>query len=53
MEELERGERVPRCGTGTTGKPLTARYRIRAMDGQLVSVLALSGGLKKQAQGAA
>ena len=51
LDELERGERVPRFGTGTTGKPLTARYRIRAMDGQLVSVLALSGGLKKQAQG--
>ena len=53
LEELERGERVPRFGTGTTGKPLTARYRIRAMDGQLVSVLALSGGLKKAAQEAA
>ena len=53
MQELESGERVCKFGTGTTGKPLTARYRIRAMDGELVSVLALSGGIKKAVREAA
>jgi hypothetical protein len=47
LAELERGARAKKWGLGATGKPLTARYRIRESDGQLMSVLALEGGLKR------
>lgn len=47
LTQFEKGEREAKWALGTTGKPLTARYRIRESDGQLVSVLALEGGMKK------
>lgn len=47
LAELESGARVKKWGMGATGKPLTARYRIRESDGELMSVLALEGGLKR------
>ena len=36
-----------RWAIGSTGGQLTARYQIRESDGELVSELALSGGMKK------
>lgn len=47
LTEFEAGTRDAKWALGTTGKPLTARYRIRESDGELVSVLALNGGMKK------
>lgn len=48
LAEFEAGTREAKWALGTTGKPLTARYRIRESDGELVSVLALEGGMKKK-----
>ena len=36
-----------RWAIGATGGQLTARYQIRESDGELVSELSLSGGMKK------
>ena len=36
-----------RWAIGSTGGQLTARYQIRESDGELVSELSLSGGMKK------
>jgi hypothetical protein len=36
-----------RWAIGSTGSLLTARYQVRESDGELVSLLTLSGGMKK------
>lgn len=36
-----------RWAIGSTGSQLTARYQVRESDGELVSELSLSGGMKK------
>lgn len=46
MEELASGERQFKWAIGSTGGSLTARYQIRSEDGELMSVLALTGGMK-------
>lgn len=44
--ELRNEDRSYRWAIGSTGGLLTARYQIRESDGELLSVLALSGGMK-------
>lgn len=46
LKELEECERDFKWAVGSTGGQLTARYEIRASDGELVSQLALNGGMK-------
>lgn len=46
LEQLNSEERKYRWAIGSTGGLLTARYQIRESDGELLSVLALSGGMK-------
>lgn len=44
--DLHTGVRPVKWAVGSTGGQLTARYKIRESDGELVSILALSGGIK-------
>lgn len=46
LNELEAGKDW-RWAIGATGGLLTARYRIRESDGELMSELSLNGGMKK------
>lgn len=46
MEDLQSGKRETRWAIGSTGGQLTARYKLRESDGELVSLLALSGGMQ-------
>lgn len=46
LQEFEDGKDF-RWAIGSTGGQLTARYKVRESDGQLVSMLALAGGMKK------
>lgn len=50
LEELE-GGRDYRWAVGSTGSLLTARYQVRSEDGELVSMLSLSGGMRKAVDG--
>lgn len=52
MEAWEAGKDF-RWALGSTGSLLTARYRIREEDGQLVSLLSLSGGMRTARTGEA
>ena len=47
LQDLQKEVRQWRWAIGSTGGQLTARYRIRESDGELLSVLALSGGMQK------
>lgn len=46
LERLAADELNYRWAIGSTGGQLTARYKIRESDGELVSLLALEGGMK-------
>ena len=46
LEQLEQGLEW-RWAIGSTGGQLTARYQVSESDGELVSELSLSGGMKK------
>jgi hypothetical protein len=50
MAEWEAGKDF-RWGIGSTGTLLTARYRIREEDGELVSLLSLNGGMLRARKG--
>lgn len=47
MREFEDGKDF-RWAIGSTGGLLTARYQVRESDGELVSLLALNGGMAKR-----
>lgn len=49
LEALETGKDW-RWAIGSTGGQLTARYQVRESDGELVSLLALKGGMKIKGQ---
>lgn len=46
LAEFEAGKDF-RWAIGSTGSLLTARYKVRESDGELVSLLALNGGIAK------
>lgn len=45
LDQLEDGSRDWKWAIGSTGGQLTARYQVRESDGELVSLLALKGGM--------
>lgn len=46
LQDFENGKEF-RWAIGSTGNQLTARYQIRESDGELMSMLALNGGIAK------
>lgn len=46
LKKLENGDMTCKWAVGSTGGQLTARYQIRPSDGELISQLSLSGGMK-------